>query len=147
MLLSEALPPRFWSKVDHSSGCWIWTASLNNQGYAMFGVNGRMRTAHRYAYEVLVGAVPSGLELDHLCRNRACVNPDHLEPVTRTVNVRRGLAPAVAATRHLAVTHCPQGHPYDAANTYIRKSGARQCRACHRIRQDKYNALRRKRRS
>ena len=85
---------RFWSKVDRNGrgGCWLWTASLNRYGYPNFGaVNGRPMAGHRYAYERLVGPIPAGLQLDHLCRVRRCVNPAHLEPVTPKENTRRGL--------------------------------------------------------
>lgn len=84
------LPPRFWSKVRiEDDGCWVWTANLNN-GYGNFSFGGKTRKAYRFAYEALAGQVESGLSLDHLCRNRGCVNPNHLEPVTQRENVYRG---------------------------------------------------------
>lgn len=108
-------------------GCWVWTGALNDKrGYARLRVDGRNPYAHRLSYEIRVGPVPEGLELDHLCRNPACLNPAHLEPVPHVVNMLRG----ATATR----THCVNGHLFDDANTYIRvtKIGwvARQCRAC-----------------
>lgn len=93
---------RIWSKVRKTEGCWEWTASKNPGGYGHFTVNGKTRNAHRAVYELLVGLVPFGLTLDHLCRNRACVNPDHLEPVTQLINTRRGRASEVTRARHAA---------------------------------------------
>lgn len=94
---------RFWSKVDKSGTCWLWTASIRATGYGQFRVGKRTRDAHRVAWELTNGSVPDGLQLDHLCRNRACVRPDHLEPVTQRENILRGTAPtAVNAVK----THC-----------------------------------------
>lgn len=125
---------RFWAKVEKTDGCWIWTAAKTH-GHGVFGVNGRNRYAHILAYELLVGPVPDGLDLDHLCRNRACVRPDHLEPVTRRVNLLRG---ETIAARHAAKTHCPQGHPYEPPHVRIVQGPngpQRQCRTCDRDRQ------------
>lgn len=124
---------RFWSRVDASGDCWEWTGGRDRNGYARFHLGFQPRPAelvHRIAYRLLVGPIQPGLQLDHLCRVRHCVNPDHLEPVTATVNVRRSTAPA----RQLQKTHCPSGHPYDQENTYFQPDGARRCRLCHRIR-------------
>jgi hypothetical protein len=131
----ERLPERFWTKVTLTEqGCWTWTASLFRKGYACFAVplgDGAWKRvrAHRHAYLILVGPVSDGLHLDHLCRNRACVNPAHLEPVSPQVNVLRGETPAAA---NAAKTHCVHGHPFDEANTYRNPSGSRSCRACQR---------------
>ena len=120
----------FWAKVDKSDpeGCWLWTGALSD-GYGSFGIEGhRTKGAHRYAYETLVGPVPSGLQLDHLCRVRNCVNPDHLEPVTQRENLLRSEG---AAARNARKTHCENGHPFDDENTSS-TNGKRRCRACGR---------------
>jgi hypothetical protein len=127
-----ALPARFWAKVDKagSDGCWNWTGTKVN-GYGRFGWTARRaQLAHRATYEDAVAPIPDGLVIDHLCRNTACVNPAHLEAVTQQVNTRRGSGlTAVNAAR----THCPQGHEYTPANTYLwaqRGTTRRYCRTC-----------------
>ncbi len=125
---------RFWAKVDKTETCWLWTGSLNQQGYGQVAVRvaGRQTSAraHRFAHELLVGPIPDGLELDHLCRVRNCVNPAHLEPVTHAENLRRSpTAFRRLGDRQRAKTHCPQGHPYDEANT-ARYGCRRYCIAC-----------------
>lgn len=110
--------------------CWEWTGARMHNGYGQLVVGGIRYAVHRYVYEQLVGPIPEGLDLDHLCRNRACVNPIHLEPVTRGENLRRGYL----AEPRSAKTHCIRGHAFDAANTRISKAGKRQCRSCDRSR-------------
>lgn len=113
-------------RVDADTGCWVWTAKIVRSGYGSFWNGVSQVGAHRFGYESLVGPVPEGLELDHLCRVRACVNPSHLEPVTHQENVIRGVSPAaIGATR----THCPQGHEYSPENTNVRRR-RRECRIC-----------------
>lgn len=139
-------PDRFWVKVDKSGKCWLWTGARSKAGYGQFRpvCSGKSHATHRYAYELLVGPIPDGLTLDHLCHNadnscrggsdcphRACVWPDHLEPATRGENVLRGVGlPAQNARK----THCVRGHPFNLANTYRAANGYRMCRACCRIR-------------
>ncbi|MGA5354024.1 HNH endonuclease signature motif containing protein [Streptomyces thermodiastaticus] len=126
-----------WSLIKGAPGqCWIWQAATNRKGYGIFSVNGGSTLAHRFSYELHVGPIPDGLELDHRCRVRACSNPAHLEPVTHAENVRRGKAGAHYRNR----TECPQGHPYDDQNTYRRRNGGRACRQCDRDRKKAANA-------
>jgi hypothetical protein len=118
---------RFEAKVmrDPMSGCWLWAGAAMAKGYGSFGaVPGKLILAHRWAYEHFVGPIPAGLVIDHLCRNRSCVNPAHLEAVTGLENTRRG-ARAIA-------THCKHGHPFDDENTIRRANGGRDCRMCQR---------------
>ena len=119
---------RFWVKVQRTNGCWLWIASLDAYGYGQFRVQGRTRKSHQLAYELLVGPVPRGLELDHLCRNPRCVNPAHLEPVTHRDNILRGTAPIAINSQK---THCHMGHPFDDQNTVYYVAGSRQCRECN----------------
>lgn len=143
------LPARFWAKTavedrGHTTSCIVWTAYRGAGGYGQFHFNGRACVTHRLAYEQLVGPVPDGLQLDHLCRTRACVNIEHLEPVTQLVNLHRG--DTVTAV-NAAKTHCPQGHEYNAENTYLLRRGWRKCRACNRDRMTVRNERARKARS
>lgn len=118
---------RFWGKVEFTDDCWLWTGTQNQKGYGRASVQGRAVQAHRWAYEFCVGPIPDGLTIDHLCRVRNCVNPDHLEPVTNRVNLSRGFSPSAICARK---THCPQGHPYSGDNLYVKPNGWRECRIC-----------------
>lgn len=124
-------------EVDRESGCWLWTGAVGTgTGYGRFRMGSRVddtvRTeqAHRVSYELHVGPIPDGLHLDHLCRVRRCVNPDHLEPVTQAENNRRGVSPIAA---FVDATHCIHGHEFTPENTYRTDKG-RYCRACRRRR-------------
>lgn len=122
---------RFWSKVDTFGDCWEWTASKYVDGYGQFRHDGRPQRAHRVAYELVIGPIPEGLVIDHLCRNKGCVNPAHLEAVTPGENTRRGEAAARLRALRAAQTHCKRGHEFTQENTYIHpKNGARDCRTC-----------------
>jgi len=134
-----------WSYKDPNSGCWIWAGSTSN-GYAM-AVNWRypgIVRAHRLAYTHFIGEIPKGLQLDHLCRVRCCVNPNHLEAVSQQENIKRGIRPYESHTNGRK-THCPQGHPYDDKNTAFNKRPdgrlSRRCLTCCRIRQQKLREL------
>jgi len=129
-------PPqeRFWAKVQKTDTCWLWMAVRHHaKSYGQFKYEGRMVQAHVLAYTWLAGPVPKGLELDHLCRVRWCVNPAHLEPVPPLVNGLRGIGPHAVNARK---TSCIHGHPFDEANTYIgtNRHGrpTRVCRICRR---------------
>lgn len=127
------LAERFWSKVDRRGpdDCWEWQGYRLSSGYGQIRIAGTKWLAHRLAYVVNVGPIPEGLTIDHLCRNRACVNPVHLEVVTRGENVLRGEGvTAINAVK----TECDHGHSFDAENTYIDRRGWRSCRACRRDR-------------
>ena len=126
MGMSTIATKRFWSKVKKSDHCWIWIAGRGSGGYGRFYTNGQTVPAHRWAYESLRGTVPNGLILDHLCRNRQCVNPEHMEPVTNKQNVLRG---AGITAQEAERTHCPAGHVYDLLNTHFYQ-GRRYCKRC-----------------
>jgi hypothetical protein len=123
---------RFWSRVVKTESCWLWTGALSGgYGHCRITLDGasRARGAHRVAYELLVGPVPDGFELDHLCRVKHCVNPAHLEPVTHRENMLRGEVPAA---RQAKQTKCSYGHPIaNPADYYLDKTGRkRQCKRC-----------------
>lgn len=121
---------RFWGYVSKGTGCWEWRGKIDKStGYGRFKMGGKSPTAHRLSYEWSVGPIPDGLVIDHLCRNRRCVNPAHLEPVTQQVNVLRGET-IVAA--NAAKTECQNGHPLSGDNLAINVRGARVCRTCAR---------------
>lgn len=113
--------------IDPITECWRWTRCLNQNGYGNMTRRQKKFLAHIFSFEAFIGPVPDGRELDHLCRNPKCCNPEHLEPVTHAVNMRRGNGGA----KQRAQTHCKRGHEFTPENTYINAtSGSRQCRAC-----------------
>lgn len=127
---------RFWSKVDKDGPlpvwapflgpCWLWTRATSF-GYGVLNVGGVTTRSHRFSYELLVGPIPEGLQIDHLCRIRNCVNPGHLEPVTLQENSLRGFCPSAINARK---THCNRGHKFTEENTWVDSEGKRNCRAC-----------------
>ena len=119
-----------WSDQRHNgTRCLVWTRKTNSKGYARFSVAGRNVMVHRWIYEKWVGPIPDGLVIDHLCRNRRCVNPAHMEPVTNRQNILRGVGPTAVNARK---TECAHGHPYDEVNTgWV--DGKRYCRVCRSI--------------
>jgi hypothetical protein len=129
--MNGELVKRFWAKVDRGnpSECWEWIAYRDRHGYGRFNIDRIPELAHRVSYRLLQGEIPNGMTLDHLCRNRACVNPAHLEPVSRGENVLRGMSgPAQNARK----THCKYGHAFTPENTYRMADGRRVCIACRR---------------
>ncbi len=125
------LPKRFWDKAQVAiNGCWLWIGSGSHKGYGCIWWGGASRPAHLIAYEVLIGHLADGLQSDHLCRVRQCVNPTHIEPVTSRENTLRGESPLSTRARYAAITHCKRGHPFNEANTIHKPNGTRQCRTC-----------------
>lgn len=139
---------RFWSQVVESDepspngthGCWLWTGNIGAAGYGRISLSGRKQYAHRVAYRWVVGAIRRDLTIDHTCRNHRCVNPQHLEAVTRRENILRGESPSAKQARQ---THCKRGHPLSGENV-IRTGRRRRCRACdrewHRQRKEHHHA-------
>ena len=122
--------------------CWVFTGCLSTSGYGQVSIGSRVDgtqrnvQAHRVTYEALVGPIPAGLNLDHLCRVTSCVNPAHAEPVTQRVNVLRGAGPTALNAQR---TECYRGHPFDDENTYVGPRGNRACRECARRNKDAFN--------
>jgi len=130
------------ARTTKSEGCWEWTGVKTRNGYGTIHFNGMTTCAHRVAVLLSGRAIPPDMEIDHLCRNRGCVNPDHLEVVTRQVNILRGFGRAWQLKN---LTHCQRGHAFDSLNTRITVSGDRSCRACTRIWNRAYYAKRKER--
>lgn len=123
---------RLWSRFapDQETGCWNWTAAISAGSYGSIYYQGRMQKAHRISWTLTRGEIPGGLELDHLCRNRRCINPDHLEPVTRRENLARG----IQSNQNMGKMFCIRGHEFTAENTRIKPgNGHRVCKTCMRM--------------
>lgn len=137
--------------IDPNSGCWLWTGSISPQGYGRFydASNPSERSAHRISYSYYIGTIPSGLDLDHKCRVRSCVNPHHLEPVTRSENLRRGIGSSILRKKYAEATHCRAGHEITTETSRMvprkNKTPMRRCMICSRISGAKCDAKRRQR--
>lgn len=137
--MRKPIGDRFWSKValPDENGCMRWMACKFRSGHALFKKDGVNQGAHRVSYELLVGPIPDGLHIDHLCRVRDCVTPDHLEPVTPAENTRRGLLSERRGSFERAKTHCRNGHPFIPENLVNRSRPGRDCKICHRLREER----------
>ena len=137
-MLDLPLKKRVTDKIKaDASGCWLWTGALDGCGYSKIGIAGKTKSMHPLMYELFKGPIPKGLEIDHLCRVRNCVNPDHLEAVTHKENMRRGDL-SKNGDNERRKTHCKHGHEFTDTNTFISKQNKRVCRACGR----RYDKLR-----
>lgn len=114
---------RFWRYVEKTDSCWVWNGARDWAGYGKMHWKGQLQMAHRVSYELTKGSIPVGLTIDHICRNKACVNPDHLEAVTQAENIARGTLKDNRA--------CRRGHPMTEENTYIDTRGRRKCKQCN----------------
>ena len=124
---------------EPNSGCWLWIGALNRDGYSNFSFRGESTLGHRASYILFRGKIPKTKEIDHLCRVRCCVNPAHLDLVTRGENIMR--SPLTLPNLRAAQTHCKHGHPFDEANTYFdERAGKRSCRTCGRLNMRRYRA-------
>ena len=124
---------RFWAKVEKTETCWLWTGAVSPNGYGKFGVTWtprRQTSPHRFVWESEVGSIPAGMTIDHLCRNKICVNPSHLRVASPRDNALAGTSPFALNSQK---RQCLRGHPFDLLNTYY-QSGTRQCRQCKRLR-------------
>lgn len=141
---SKTVEERFWDRVDKNgpphpdlkTPCWLWIGALDRDGYGLFGPEvGANHRAHRFSYTLAKGEIPEGLQLDHLCKVRNCVNPEHCEPVTGKENTLRGDG---ITARNAQKTHCPKGHPYDILGTYPNGGSFRGCKRCNREKTQRY---------
>ena len=128
----EIYKKRLFSKTKIVGDCLEFTSSVQTGGYGQMGVNGKIFLTHRLAYEWTIGPIPDGLELDHICKNKKCMNVDHLEPVTHQENlIRRGMKGRFLEKPPR--TKCRRGHELTDENTYVRKNGLRQCQICRKM--------------
>lgn len=129
--MTELQKTRFWSHVKKTQDCWYWLLKPTMYGYGQFKLDKKTLRSHRLSYELIVGNIPDGLCLDHLCKNRMCVNPEHLEPVTNRENVLRGSGITAINSKK---TICHMGHKLNGNNLYIApKTGKRNCRKCRAL--------------
>jgi len=136
----KSIVDRFWERVEKTNNCWLWKNKPNKRGYSTLSHNGKNLLAHRFSYELKHGPIPARMVIDHLCRNRTCVNPDHLEIVSNKENILR--VESISA-KNAKKTHCPQGHEYTIENTLRYKTLlydgiGRTCRECARLRAKSY---------
>lgn len=133
----DSLAEALFSRLDFTGECWEWKAGRTAAGYGEFGFAREMHYSHRASYELQHGPIPKGMTVDHLCRNRACARPLHLELVTLAENKRRGMSRNAVNARK---THCLRGHPFEDGNTIRSSKGFRECRECKRALQRAYYA-------
>lgn len=128
-LYDEKIKAKIITNIKVIGNCWIWQRTIINSGYGQICYHNKHYSVHRLSYMLFIGEIPKKLEIDHLCRNRKCCNPDHLEPVTRKENIRR------SPLHNKNKIHCKQGHEFTPNNTYISKSknGARRCKICTKL--------------
>lgn len=131
---------RLLSKITKTENCWLWNGTIGVYGYGKIYIDGKHKRAHRAVYEALVGEIPEGMVLDHLCEVKSCVNPSHLEPVTISENLSRSINTQMSVNKRK--THCLNGHEFTKENTYYRKdrNGNRDCRKCQTARTKIYLA-------
>jgi len=130
---------RLLNRTDRTGKCWIWLGSCNDRGYGKMWDGSRLSYVHRLSYEAFVGPIPNGLTIDHLCRNRQCLNPEHLEPVTNRENILRGEGPSAKKARR---TKCSGGHQLSGTNLMQSRLPYRQCRICFNEWQRQYKRKR-----
>jgi hypothetical protein len=128
----QEVAARFWSHTAYAGDCIVWTAAYVHDGYGLFKVNRKMVRAHRFAYELAHGPIPAGFVINHICRNRCCVNPAHLEGVLPKENSFHAMSLS-PPNLNRKKTVCPAGHQYSEANTYREPDGGRQCRECRKV--------------
>lgn len=139
--MTDQVLERFWDKVEvQPNGCWLWKGTKDKDGYGKFTIKYVTIRSHRFAYEVNKGQIPEGMQIDHLCRNHDCVNPDHMEVVSPRENTLRGDGLAAVNSKK---THCPKGHEYTSNNTYFWK-GERYCKECVRTSSREYQRQKRR---
>lgn len=132
---STTIPTRIQDKISQVLGpldtpCWLWTGARQSRGYGCVLWEGRVQLVHRVLYTLVKGAIPPGFHADHLCQDKACVNPEHLEAVQPQENQARSDGSWLGGERNRTKTHCPHGHAYTGTNLYVRPNGNRDCRAC-----------------